>query len=79
MLKSLLSDIDENLSLSDTEDKKFYWILFETLCLEEGQLFYNVLASSREKDMYDLVPDENGEILIYGIKHAKKLSKYAKK
>lgn len=78
MLKSLLKDIDENFSGADTDDKKFWWILFETLCLEKEQFFYDVLSRSRDKDMYDLVPDEKGEIEIYGVKHTQKLVKSAR-
>ena len=79
MLKYLLKDIDENLSLADADDKKFFWILFETICLEHKGLLYDVLSAARDADMYDLIPDAKGEIEIYGIKHAKKLSKSAKK
>ena len=78
MLKYLLRDIDENFSEADTDDKKFWWILFETLCLEGEHFFYEALSMSRDSDMYDLVPDVNGEIEIYGVKHTKKLEKSAK-
>jgi hypothetical protein len=78
MLKSLLKDIDENFSGADTDDKKFWWILFETLCLEKEHFFYDVLSGSRDTDMYDLVPDKSGEIEIYGIKHIKKLARSAR-
>ena len=78
MLKYLLRDIDENFSVADVDDKKFWWILFETLCLEKEQLFYDVLSRSRDTDMYDLVPDKSGEIEIYGVKHTKKLAKSAR-
>lgn len=78
MLKYLLRDIDENFSQADTDDKKFWWILLETLCLEREHLFYDALSMSRDADMYDLVPDDNGEIEIYGVKHIKKLVKKAR-
>ena len=78
MLKYLLRDIDENFSGADTDDKKFWWILFETLCLEGEHFFYEALSMSRDSDMYDLVPDEKGEIEIYGVKHIKKLVKSAR-
>ena len=78
MLKYLLGDIDENLTVDDTDDKKFFWILFETICLEHEHFFYDVLSASRDTDMYDLVPDENGDVEIYGLKHSKKLSKTAR-
>jgi hypothetical protein len=78
MLKYLLRDIDENFSGADTDDKKFWWILFETLCLEGEHFFYEALSMSRDSDMYDLVPDVNGEIEIYGVKHTKKLAKSAR-
>jgi hypothetical protein len=78
MLKYLLRDIDENFSGADTDDKKFWWILFETLCLEGEHFFYEALSMSRDSDMYDLVPDVNGEIEIYGVKHTKKLEKSAR-
>jgi hypothetical protein len=78
MLKYLLRDIDENFSGADTDDKKFWWILFETLCLEGEHFFYEALSMSRESDMYDLVPNDGGEIEIYGIKHIKKIAKFAK-
>ena len=67
MLKSLLKEIDDNLSLADTEDKKFLWILFETLCLEHERFFYDVLSASRDTDMHDLATDKNGNIEIYGV------------
>jgi hypothetical protein len=73
-----LRDIDENFSEADTDDKKFWWILFETLCLEGEHFFYEALSMSRDSDMYDLVPDVNGEIEIYGVKHTKKLEKSAR-
>ena len=78
MLKYLLKDIDENLTVADTDDKKFLWILFETICLEHESFFYDVLSASRDADMYDLIPDKNGNIEIYGVKHSKRLSKSAK-
>jgi hypothetical protein len=78
MLKSLLKDIDDNFSIADNDYKKFYWILFETLCLEGEHFFYEALSMSRDSDMYDLVPDKSGEIEIYGVKHSKKLSKSAR-
>lgn len=78
MLKYLLNDIDENFSGADTDDKKFWWILFETLCLERESFFYDILSASRDTDMYDLVTDENGDVDIYGVKHKKKLAKSAR-
>jgi hypothetical protein len=78
MLKYLLKDIDENFSKADIDDKKFWWILFETLCLEEEHFFYDALSISRDSNMYDLVPDDNGEIEIYGVKHIKKLAESAR-
>ena len=78
MLKYLLKDIDENFAIADTDDKKFLWILFETICLEREGFFYDVLSASRDADMYNLIPDESGNIEIYGVKHAKKLSKSAR-
>jgi hypothetical protein len=78
MLKSLLKDIDDNFSIADNDYKKFYWILFETLCLEHEHFLYDVFSETRESDMYDLVPDANGEIEIYGVKYSKKLSKSAR-
>ena len=79
ILKSLLWGIDEQLSPESSIYKKLYWILFETLCLEEKHLFYDVLSKAREKDMHDLVPCENGDIYVYGIRHTKKMAKKAKK
>ena len=78
MLKYLLSDIDGHFASEDTEERKFYWILFECLCLEKGRRFYNMLSGTRDADMYDLVPDVQGEEEIYGIKHVKKRIKSAR-
>lgn len=78
MLKYLLRDIDENLSTADTDDKKFYWLLFETLCLEQKHLLYELLSETRDADMFDLILKEDGKVKIYGIPHAEKLSKYAR-
>lgn len=95
MLKYLLEDIEHGMLLNEAEDdneeccddedasggmdKKFYWILFESLCLEKKHLFYNILSNTRKDDMFDLIPNEDGEIEIYGVKHEKKLAKSAKK
>ena len=48
------------------------------VAVEKEHLFYDILSRSRDTDMYDLVPDNNGEIEIYGIKHIKKLAKSAR-
>lgn len=78
MLKYLIQNIDEGLSDAENNDKKFYWILFEALCLEQNHSFYELLSNTRNSDMHDLVPDENGVIEIYGIRHDKKVSKLAR-
>jgi hypothetical protein len=72
MLKYLLQNVDEGLSDSESDEKKFYWILFEALCLEQNRFFYKVLSDTRDEDIYYLIPDENGEDEIYGIRHSKR-------
>jgi len=79
MLKSLLRDIDRGLAAKTAHGKKFYWILFEMLCLEEKHLLYDVLASVRECAMSDLVQDMAGDVEIYGVKHVEKVVKNARK
>ena len=74
MLKLLLRDLDEGFSASD-ENKKLYWILFETLCLENGGSLGRILSKARDGAMSELVPDERGKIEIYGIRHAEKVHK----
>ena len=78
MLKYLLRDIDWSFSVAYTEDKKFWWILLETLCLEGGHLLYRSLEESRDADMSDLITDNDGYIEIFGVKHAKKTVKFAR-
>jgi len=78
MLLSLLSRIDKELSDADTENKRVLLTLFDMLCLESGHRLYSLLSGSRETDMFDLLPQESGDILIYGIPHTKKIVKSAK-
>ena len=78
MLKTLLKNVDESNTFEDAESKKFLGVLFEALCFEQKHLFYEILSSSRDADMYDLIPDQNGSVEIYGIKHAQKKVKCAK-
>ena len=84
MLKYLLLEIENSFqnteeAAEEEEDKKFYWTLFEMLCLEENRFFARILATSRNEDMYDLVLDPSGDITIYDVRHTQKMSKFAKK
>ena len=89
MLKYLLLEIENFFQNTEKEtaeeeeeaeeDKKFYWTLFEMLCLEENRFFTRVLAATRNENMYDLVLDPSGDITIYDVQHTQKMSKFAKK
>jgi hypothetical protein len=89
MLKYLLLEIENSFQNTEKEaaeegeeeeeDKKFYWTLFEMLCLEENRFFTRVLAATRNENMYDLVLDPSGDITIYDVQHTQKMSKFAKK
>ena len=87
MLKYLLLEIENSFSSAEeeaeveveAEDKKFYWTLFEMLCLEENRFLEHILATTRSENMYDLVLDPSGDITIYDVRHTQKMSKSAKK
>lgn len=78
MLQSLLADIDAGMAAEDSSDKKYWWFLFEMLCLEDGRQFYRLLDMERREPIYHLVRDDAGDVSIYGLKHAKKLAKTGK-